>query len=74
MEWRDPQQCVEKVPRPIRLVGVGSVLCSCYSWSLLDICWHYTSTGRGLRGKSDYKDLEISPARTIYNAPPPPAS
>ena len=38
--------------------------CSCYSWSLLDICWHYTSTGRGLilgQVRRSRDDLEIFP-------------
>jgi hypothetical protein len=39
---------------------------------LLDICWHYTSTGRGLiSGASPTTRISrYSPARTIHNAPP----
>ena len=39
---------------------------------MLDICWHYTSTGRGLiSGASPTtRILTYSPARTIHNAPP----
>jgi CubicO group peptidase (beta-lactamase class C family) len=38
----------------------------------LDICWHYTSTGRGLiSGASPTTRISrYSPARTIHNAPP----
>ena len=31
---------------------------------------HFYRTRADFRGKSDYKDLEIFPARTIHNAPP----
>ena len=39
---------------------------------MLDICWHYTSTGRGLiSGASPTTRISrYSPARTIHNAPP----
>ena len=39
---------------------------------MLDICWHYTSTGRGLiSGASPTtRILRYSPARTIHNVPP----
>ena len=38
----------------------------------MDICWHYTSTGRGLiSGASPTTRISrYSPARTIHNAPP----
>jgi CubicO group peptidase (beta-lactamase class C family) len=52
-----------KVPRPIRLVGVGSVLLLMLLLVVVGylLALHFYRTRTDLRGKSDYKDLEIFP-------------
>jgi hypothetical protein len=63
-----------KVPRPIKLLGIGTGSLLFLAAVVVVIGYlsapHFYLTRTIFWGESDHKDLEKFPARTIHNAPP----